>query len=66
MIHKESESLSAGGSLLRVVCKSPDNDDYISATKKILSEAVSSLLQSPVTIFSNTRVMPSNGFCDWL
>ena len=33
MIHKESESLSAGGSLLRVVCKSPDNDDYISATK---------------------------------
>ena len=31
IIHNESESLSAGGSLLRVVWKSPDNDDYISA-----------------------------------
>ena len=51
MIHKESEYLSAGGSLLRVVWKSPDNDDYISApqqqhqSQKLLSEPDSSLLR---------------------
>ena len=49
MIHKESESLSAGGSLLRVVCKSPDNDDYISATKNPFWSS----LQSPAVSGNN-------------
>ena len=69
IIHNESESLSAGGSLLRVVWKSPDNDDYISAavTKTPFWSSLQYLVSgSLVTIFSNTRGMPSNGFCDWL
>lgn len=49
MIHKESKYLSAGGSLLRVVWKSRDNDDYISApqqqSQKLLSEPDYSLLR---------------------
>ena len=58
--------------MLRVVWRSPDNDDYVSLSAASQCHKNSFLKQPPVsgslvTIFSsNTRVMPSNGFCEWL
>ena len=69
-IHKESEYLSAGGACY-VLCGNLRTMTIISQLRSSSSHKNSFLSQtrvssgSLVTIFSNTRVMPSNGFCDW-